>query len=153
MEKKSITKRKTGRPTKYKPEFADIARREALNGAINQDLADQFKVSLATIKVWAKRDPLFLAAVKEGRVCADDAIERSLWQRARGWVGPDDKVFLHEGQPVIVPGYKHYPPDATAMIFWLKNRRPKEWRDKRELTGDGGGPIIMKLVHATDEAL
>ena len=27
---------------------------------------------------------------------------------------------------------KHYPPDVTACIFWLKNRCPDEWRDRHE---------------------
>jgi len=38
---------------------------------------------------------------------------------------------------------KHVAPDVTACIFWLKNRRPAEWRDKvqQEISGPGGGPI------------
>jgi hypothetical protein len=32
-------------------------------------------------------------------------------------------------KPVLVPYQEHIPPDVTACIFWLKNRRPKEWRD------------------------
>ena len=32
-----------------------------------------------------------------------------------------------------VPYTEHVPPDTTAMIFWLKNRRPEQWRDKREV--------------------
>jgi hypothetical protein len=28
---------------------------------------------------------------------------------------------------------KHYPPDTTACIFWLKNRKPREWRNRTEL--------------------
>lgn len=28
---------------------------------------------------------------------------------------------------------EHYPPDTTAAIFWLKNRQPAKWRDKKEV--------------------
>ncbi len=27
----------------------------------------------------------------------------------------------------------YVPPDTTAAIFWLKNRKPEEWRDKRHV--------------------
>ena len=39
-------------------------------------------------------------------------------------------------------------PDTTAAIFWLKNRRSKEWRDKvqQELSGPDGGPIPALTV-------
>ena len=35
------------------------------------------------------------------------------------------------------------PPDTTAAIFWLKNRRSDEWRDKQEqeISGKDGAPI------------
>ncbi len=54
---------------------------------------------------------------------------------------------MHEGKPVIVPTVKHYPPDTTACIFWLKNRQRDRWRDKQdhEHTGKDGGPIRMDL--------
>ena len=28
---------------------------------------------------------------------------------------------------------KHVPADVTAIIFWLKNRQPAKWNDKREM--------------------
>jgi len=34
---------------------------------------------------------------------------------------------------LIVPTVKHYPPDTTAAIFWLKNRQPAKWREKQEV--------------------
>jgi len=33
----------------------------------------------------------------------------------------------------LTPLTKHYPPDTTACIFWLKNRKPREWRNRTEL--------------------
>jgi len=47
--------------------------------------------------------------------------------------------------PVYAPYREHVPPDTTAAIFWLKNRRAKDWRDKRELTGADGEPIAFKM--------
>ena len=50
--------------------------------------------------------------------------------------------------PVYAPYVEHVPPDTTAAIFWLKNRRREESRDvsRHEQTGPNGGPIM----HATD---
>jgi len=28
---------------------------------------------------------------------------------------------------------KEVSPDATSIIFWLKNRAPKDWRDKQDI--------------------
>ena len=44
---------------------------------------------------------------------------------------------------MIVPTTKHYPPDTTAAIFWLKNRQKSKWRDKQdhEISGPDGKPI------------
>lgn len=45
--------------------------------------------------------------------------------------------FFQAGGVILKQEYiEHYPPDATSMIFWLKNRQPDKWRDKRE-SGDG----------------
>ena len=44
----------------------------------------------------------------------------------------------------VVQTIKHIPPDTTAQIFWLKNRRPDKYRDKPEPpAGDGGGVRII----------
>lgn len=40
---------------------------------------------------------------------------------------------LQNGEVVRVQTVKHYPPDPTSMIFWLKNRQPQDWRDKTEV--------------------
>ena len=40
-------------------------------------------------------------------------------------------------KPVIVPYREHVPPDTVACIFWLKNRRREEWRDKHEVDHSG----------------
>lgn len=125
-----------GRPTKYKPEYAEQARNYCLLGAKDIQLADFFGVSEQTIYTWKKQHPEFLEAIKEGKERADAEIAFSLFHRAKGYSHPEDKIFQsggEEGKPLIVPTIKHYPPDTTAAIFWLKNRRSEDWRDRKEL--------------------
>ncbi len=108
------SKKVGGRPTSYKPEYAEQAAKLCALGATDNDLADFFGVSKATINTWKGKHPKFLVSLKETKALLDATIERSLHQRAQG--------FEHTG--------KYYPPDPTSMIFWLKNRQPERWRDR-----------------------
>ena len=47
----------------------------------------------------------------------------------------EEVIMQYQGKPIRVKTTKHYPPDPTSMIFYLKNRRPDRWRDKQELAG------------------
>ena len=122
-----------GRPTDYKPEYADQAKNYCLLGATDKDLAVFFGVRESTINNWKQAHPEFFESIKEAKTISDEKVVRSLYERATGYSHPEDKIFLHEGSEVIVPTTKHYPPDPTSMIFWLKNRQSKDWRDKHEL--------------------
>jgi hypothetical protein len=50
-------------------------------------------------------------------------------------------IRVVQGEIVQTPIRKFYPPDTTAAIFWLKNRKPGEWRDKQELEHTGSVTI------------
>lgn len=122
-----------GRPSKYREEFAEQAFKLCLLGATDKDLAGFFDTTEQTINAWKKAYPEFLEALKEGKGRADAEVANRLYRRALGYSHKEDKIFQYEGAPVIVPTTKHYPPDTTAAIFWLKNRQPHLWRDKRDL--------------------
>lgn len=135
------------RPTKYKSEFAEQARKYCLLGAIDKDLAVFFEVDELTINRWKDAHPEFCKALKEGKDEADAKVADRLFNRALGYSHPEDKIFNNNGIPMVVPTMKHYPPDTTACIFWLKNRQKDQWRDKQdhELTGKDGGPLQTNL--------
>jgi hypothetical protein len=127
-----------GRPATYKPEFAAQAAKACELGATDNDLAEIFDVTVRSIHFWKISHPEFLHSLKIGREAADNRVERSLFQRAIGYSQDSVKVFLSkEGTPVYAPYREHIPPDTTACIFWLKNRKPAEWRDvnRTELAG------------------
>ena len=132
-----------GRPTKYKEEYVDLAYKFCLLGADDKDLARMFDVEEQTINNWKTEHPEFFESLKRGKEEADATIAQKLYHRAKGYEHPEDKIFNDNGKPLIVPTIKHYPPDTTAAIFWLKNRQPQRWRDRveTEISGPGGGPI------------
>jgi len=96
-------------------------------------LANFFEVVESTINLWKLRHTEFSESIKRGKEEADANVASSLYKKAIGFKHKDVKVFLHDGKPVIVPLEKHYPPDSIAAIFWLKNRQPELWRDKKEI--------------------
>jgi len=134
-----------GRPPKYKPEFAEQAAKLCELGATDDVLADFFKVSVRTIPRWMAQHKEFCHAVKNAKDVADDMVERSLFQRAMGYEQDAVKIFMPAGSktPVYAEYRENVNPDTTAAIFWLKNRRKDEWRDRSsfEHTGKDDGPI------------
>jgi DNA-binding XRE family transcriptional regulator len=103
----------SGRPTLFREEFAEQTLKLCRLGATDRELAHFFEVSEQTINAWKEAQPGFLESLKQGKAQADAEVANALYRRACG--------YEH--------GEKHYPPDPTSCIFWLKNRRPDLWRD------------------------
>jgi hypothetical protein len=122
-----------GRPTKYKEEYAEQAYRLCLLGLTDEELGKAFGVDERTVNNWKEEHPGFFQSIINGKEKADSEVAEKLYQRAKGYSHPEDKIFLHEGAPVIVPTEKHYPPDTAAAFIWLKNRRGSQWKDKTEI--------------------
>lgn len=140
-----------GRPTKYKEEYAEQAYKLCLLGATDADLADFFDVEESTINNWKHDYPQFLESIKKGKVEADAVIAEKLFHRAKGYEHPEDKIFNDNGKPLVVPTVKHYPPDTTAAIFWLKNRQSAKWRDKQDIEQTGDMNININIRGSKNE--
>lgn len=121
-----------GRPSKYDPKVTpDQARKLCAAGFTDAQLADFFGVTTTTIDNWKNRHPEFLGALREGKDEFDtERVEKALAHRAVGYSHDEDDIRVVNGEIVITPTTKHYPPDTTAAIFWLKNRNRQRWRDK-----------------------
>lgn len=137
-----------GRPSAYKPEFAEQAAQLCKLGATDEELGTFFKVSTRTIYRWKAQHEAFCQAIKIGAESADTRVERSLYARAVGYTYDAVKIMQHKGDVIVEKYREHVPPDTTAMIFWLKNRQPEVWRDvhRQEHTGKNGGAIQHALV-------
>lgn len=135
-----------GRPSKFKEEFITQAEKLCKLGATDIELADFFEVEVRTLYRWKAENELFCQALKAGKAEADDRVERSLFSRANGYEHEEVDIRVIDKQIVQTPIRKFYPPDTTAAIFWLKNRRASTWRDKQEVEHSGSVSVVASQL-------
>ena len=154
-----------GRPSKYKEEYNEQAYKLCLLGATDAKLADFFDVTEQTINNWKIEFPEFFESLKKGKVIADATIAEGLYNRAKGAVinvqqaiKLKDSQFNSEGRKIseeerieVVDLIQEVPPDTAAGLFWLKNRNPEMWRDKREYNDnpEGNDEIEIRVVRVS----
>ncbi len=150
-----------GRPTDYDPEYHPAKAYEFCSDLAFTDvkLARLFDVSKATITNWKKAHPEFLASIKGGKDEYDsDKAERCLMKRVEGFrytettkeLSPAPNPKTGEGQLIVTKKVrKQVAPDPTSMIFWLKNRNPGRWRDKRDIEVEG--ELNINLIDSFSE--
>jgi transcriptional regulator with XRE-family HTH domain len=149
---------KGGRPTKYNPDLhVALGEAWAAAGKTDKQIAEKLGVSESTLNLWKNEHPEFSESLKRGKAGPDDQVEASLFARATGYSYDSEKLLVvSDGKDVgshveRLPVVEHCPPDVTACIFWLKNRRPEQWRDRVEHTGANGGPIETSVSMLTYE--
>jgi hypothetical protein len=141
------------RPTDYDPDYVRQAEKLCRLGATDQEIADFFEVSVRTIYRWKGEHDEFCQSLKAGKAEADDRVERSLFARANGYEHDEVDIRVLGQEIVQTKIRKFYPPDTTAAIFWLKNRRPGDWREKQDvvLGGElGVRQIERRIIDAHD---
>ena len=151
-----VAETKIGRPTAYKPEYAEQAMRLCLLGATDGEMADFFHVSEQTINSWKGKHPKFLESLTAGKMEADANVATSLYKRATGSSHPETRVTQVQGKIVETTITKHYPPDTQAMGLWLKNRRSNQWRETNHIKLVDETPklvVIMSPEHLAKHEL
>lgn len=137
------------RPSKFKPEFVEQATKLTKLGATDREVADFFGVEERTLYRWKNDYPELCQALKIGKEAADARVEQSLYRKALGYSHDAVKIAINaSGEVTQVPYVEHFPPDTTAAIFWLKNRKPEEWRDVKaqEISGPNGGAVSFNEI-------
>ena len=150
--------KKRGRKTLFRDVMIKEGEKLAGLGHTMEEIASFWGVSKRSLERWSHKYPEFCRALKDGRIRADVAVETSLYKRAMGYsytettykeVVPRDgplageKIRYKEKEVV-----KMMPPDVTAGIFFLKNRRPDMWRDMRDLGifDELGEPLPIRFI-------
>lgn len=147
-----------GRPSKYETDIKDrLLEIEAWSrdGLTKEQIAKNLGIHIATLCEYQNKYSEFFEALKRGRAVADIEVENALFKRARGYqVKEIKKEVDSEGREKYTEVVKEVAPDTTAQIFWLKNRKPECWNDRRVIETSGKVDInTNSLASLTNEEL
>lgn len=101
----------------------------ARDGLIDEQIAHNMGITTKTLYEWKNKYGEISEALKKGKEVIDRQVENALLKRALGYAY-DETTYEDGVETKRVK--KEVAPDTTAQIFWLKNRKPAEWRDKIE---------------------
>lgn len=101
----------------------------ARDGLIDEQIAHNMGITTKTLYEWKNKYGEISEALKKGKEVIDRQVENALLKRALGYTY-DETTYEDGVETKRVT--KEVAPDTTAQIFWLKNRKPAEWRDKIE---------------------
>jgi len=139
----------------FQKSYIAEAKALAWHGATDGEIADYFSIGLQTLHVWKAQNPKFHDVLQAEKHLADERVERSLYQRCVG--------YSYEGEKIIPPTAardlirimtkEHMPPDVSACLFWLKNRRPDLWKAAPEAKTEAIDQTTSVAPIVTDEPL
>lgn len=131
----------------------------ARDGLTDEQIAHNMGIHPSTLYDWKKKYSEISESLKRGKEVVDRQVENALLKRALGYeyyevtyetVEEDDGMTVERVTKRVL---KHERPDTTAQIFWLKNRKPIEWRDKHETEVSGSMDINQQYESLSDEEL
>jgi hypothetical protein len=135
-----------GRPSKYESHVQPkllLIEAWSRDGLTHEQIANNLDVGVSTFSEYKNLYPELTEALKNGREVIDVMVENALLKAALGYEYRDEELNKATGEPIEIRKTAH--PNTTALIFWLKNRKPKEWRDKQEIGLEGELNIKVSL--------
>lgn len=116
----------------------------ARDGLTDEQIAHNMGIAPRTLYNWKEKYMQIMQSLKRGKEVVDRQVENALLKRALGYRYKEvtqekvwnEEVGTHEMATTKIVT-KEVAPDTTAQIFWLKNRKPVEWRDKQDIQHSG----------------
>lgn len=133
------------------PVQADIDRAKvaAMTCKSSKDFCEFLELDPLRFNIWCKNYPSYRKAVWAWRDVATNEIEVAMAKRAIGFKKTTRRdVVTKTGQVETLINETYYPPDTAAAQFWLKNRAPNDWQDKKEIDVNLNANIRAWLVSA-----
>lgn len=107
----------------------------AMDGLTDEQIAENIGINRKTLYEWKNKYDLICNALKRGKVVFDSEAEQALHKAGVGYFVEEVETYITETNGVqtkrIKKNKKWIPPNVTALIFWLKNREPEKWRDRK----------------------
>lgn len=105
----------------------------ARQGLFDEQIAKNMGISEATLYNYKRQYPEIKEALRKGKEVVDIEVENAMFKRAIGYtITINEEKIDKFGEVHNCKRDVHIPGDVTAQIFWLKNRRRTQWRDKVE---------------------
>lgn len=121
----------------------------ARQGLTDEQIAKNMGIGLTTLKQWKKKYQPIWTALKKGKTPVDFEVENALLKRAMGFEYEETETIIEEidgkQRKRIKKIKKVALPETSAIIFWLKNRMPEQWRKFN--------PVVEAKIKAETQAL
>lgn len=149
---------------KYEDTFPLLAEGWAREGLIDKQIAKNLGISLAAFYKYQNEHLEFMEAIKRGKAPVDVEVENALLERAKGFDYEETQIEFKpkeadekEAKPMKIKKItKKVLADPVSIIFWLKNRKPKKWRDRHEMAVGGSEelpPIAVVPCKAAKDSM
>lgn len=145
--KKKNPEETRGRPSVFSEEVAKKIIELHGQGKTDEQVAEIIGITSQTLRNWRKSNENFLWATREAKLLADEMVEASMFKNAVGFNYYEQQT----SKDGVVALRKYKAPDTKAQIFWLKNRKPKEWRDTVQLEQDANYTILVDTGDEEEE--
>ena len=125
----------------------------ARDGLSDEQIATNMGITDSTFYEWKKKYSEMSEALKEGKDAVDRQVENALLKSALGYKSDEVTEERRDDELVVTKVvHKEVQPNTTAQIFWLKNRKRLEWRDRVEnaITGADGGAVKVETLTDAD---
>lgn len=130
----------------------------ARDGLTDAQIAGKIGITPQTLCEWVRRFPSFSEALKKGKAPVDHEVENALLKSAIGYTVTVKKPIkvktkrqlagkgtIEEEHIEFTEEEVYIPPNSTAQIFWLKNRKPEKWRDRPNETPMNDEPVRIMI--------
>lgn len=144
-----------------KPEGLTRIQGWAMDGLTDEEIAKKIGITRKTLYEWMNKFSDISDAIKRNKDVADRLVEQALYNKALGRCKVTEtvkerrlNVKTGEYELVVVKEtIKGVPPDVAAQVFWLKNRKPNTWRDKREVETEAHVTAFEQVSEVTAQIL
>lgn len=131
----------------------------ARDGLTNEQIAEKLGINPDTLYRYQKEHPEFSESLKKGKEIVDYEVENALLKRALGYeyeektyeMRYDERTGRSE-EKLTKRVTKQVSPDTTAQIYWLNNRKPKQWRNKQDIDVNNNGISLAEAIQKAYES-
>ena len=142
-------------------EYIERIKGWARDGLTDEDIAHNMHINVSTLRRWKHEHPEIADALRLGKDSADRIVENALYKSACGYTqkirkpvrikiidyDPETGRKIRETESwKSVEEDLYIPPQVTAQIFWLKNRKPEQWRDKADMAVTPSNGVLESLL-------